>query len=271
VSGDNKVAVITGASRGIGLGIAGKLAKQGYRVALLAKTTRPHPKLPGTLQEAVSEIESLGGTALGIKTDIREEEQVVEAHRQILGQWGRVDVLVNNASAISLTPTLETAMKRFDLMHQVNARATFMCSKIFLPELLKQGGHILTLSPPLTWNVEWFAPHFAYTSSKFGMSLCSWSLAAEMKGQALSINTLWPKTTIATAAVANLLGGEAMVKRSRKPAIVADAAWEILKKAPGLETGQFLVDEDVLRDAGGYDLSSYAVDPAADLAPDFFL
>jgi len=266
-----KVAFISGASRGIGKAIALKLAREGYSIAIAAKTTQPHPKLEGTIFTAAEEIRQAGGEALPLEVDVRSEDQVSQAIDKTVSTFGRLDVLVNNASAIHITPTLQTEMKKFDLMFAVNVRATFMCSKLAIPHLSKRGGHILNLSPPLNLDSKWFAPHVAYTMSKYGMSLCVLGMAEELRPNRISVCALWPKTTIATAAVLNLLGGSEMVKRSRKPEIMADAAFEYLRTEPGALTGKFLIDEEVLRAAGIGDLEVYAVDPGQTLQPDFFL
>lgn len=263
---------ITGASRGIGLAIALRAARDGANIAVVAKTDTPHPKLPGTVHTACAAIEQAGGKALACVADVRDEVAIAQAVEQTVKKFGGLDILVNNASAISLTPTLSTAMKRFDLMHSVNARGTFVCAQAALPHLLKsEGAHILTLSPPLDLRPEWFGPHLAYSLSKYGMSLCTLGLANEHSKQAISVNSLWPKTIIATAAVENLLGGSSALARCRKPEIVADAAHTILTELAGEQTGQFLVDEEVLRSQGIVNFSSYAMDPNEELAPDLFI
>jgi citronellol/citronellal dehydrogenase len=260
---------ITGASRGIGLAIALRAARDGANVAIAAKTVDPHPKLAGTIYTAAKEIEAAGGKALPLMCDIRSEEQVHEAVQATVQAFGGIDACVNNASAISLTGALETPMRKFDLMHQVNARGTFLVSQACLPHLLKsKHGHILTLSPPLNLSPRWFGPHVAYSMAKYGMSLCVLGLAAEFEGQ-VAVNALWPKTTIATAAV-NMLGGEDLMRASRKPDIMADAAHAILTKDVTY-SGRFCVDEDVLREAGVTDFTSYRVDPAVEPTPDFFV
>jgi len=267
----DKVLFITGASRGIGKAIAIRAARDGAMIAIAAKTSEPHPKLDGTIHTAAEEIRAAGGKALPIVTDVRSQESVASAVEKTLKEFGKIDILINNASAISLTPTTATEMKRFDLMLQVNVRATFMTSKLCIPALKVSGGHILNLSPPLNFETRWFAPHVAYSISKYGMSLCVLGMAGELKAHKISVNALWPKTTIATAAIMNLLGGEAIAKRSRKPEILADAAHIILSRPPGEQTGQFFVDEEVLKSAGTTDFSHYAVTPGAELAPDFFV
>lgn len=263
---------ITGASRGIGLAIALRAARDGANIAVVAKTDKPHPKLPGTVHSACEAIESAGGQALACVADIRDETAVLSAVESTVERFGGIDILVNNASAISLSNTAQTSMKRFDLMHSVNARGTFLCAQATLPHLLKSsGGHILTMSPPLQLRPEWFGPHLAYSLAKYGMSLCTLGLAEEHRQSRLSVNSLWPKTIIATAAVANLLGGQAALARCRTPEIVADAAHAVLSERSGARTGQFLIDEELLRECGETDFASYAVDPSQTLAPDLFV
>jgi len=265
-----KTLFISGASRGIGLAIAKRAAQDGANVAIAAKTAEPHPRLPGTIYTAAEDIEKAGGKALPLVCDIRFEDKVEEAVAKTVEAYGGIDILVNNASAIMLTGTLETPMKRYDLMHQVNARGTFLCSQKALPHLLKADNpHILNISPPLNMEAKWFGPHVAYTMAKFGMSMCVLGMAAEFKGK-VAVNALWPKTAIATAAVKNLLGGDESMKRCRKPEIMADAAHAILTKGTDY-SGNFLVDEEVLKEAGVTDLDPYAMTPDADLMPDFFL
>lgn len=267
----DRVLFITGGSRGIGLAIAKRAAQDGAKIAIAAKTADPHPKLPGTIYTAAEEIERAGGRALPLICDIRFEDQVTAAIAKTVETFGRLDILVNNASAISLTGTLQTPMKRFDLMHQVNARGTFMTTKLALPHLLEADNpHVLMLSPPLSLKPHWFAPHVAYTMAKYGMSMCVLGMAEEFRGR-VAFNALWPRTAIATAAVANLLGGEEMVRRSRKPEIVADAAHWILTRPAGEVTGNFFIDEDILRQAGVTDFTAYAVEPGQDLVPDLFV
>jgi len=267
-----KTLFITGASRGIGKAIGLRAAKDGANVVIAAKTTEPHPRLPGTIFTAAEEIEAAGGQALPIKVDIRFEENVQEAVDQAVEKFGGIDVLVNNASAIFLAGTTDTPMKRYDLMHQVNTRGTFLCSQKCIPHLAKSdNAHILNISPPLNMETRWFAPHVAYTMAKFGMSMCVLGMAGELKSKGIAVNALWPRTAIATAAVQNLLGGEQAIKGSRTPEIMADAAYEILTTPSADQTGGFLVDDDVLKAAGVTDFTKYAVDPEADLVPDFFL
>lgn len=266
-----KTIFITGASRGIGKAIALKAAGDGANVVVAAKTAEPHPKLPGTIHTAVEEIEAAGGRGLAVCTDIRFEDQVEAAVETAVAEFGGIDILVNNASAISLTGTLETPMKRFDLMHGVNTRGTYLMSQKCLPHLLKGSNpHILNLSPPLNLDPKWFAPHVAYTMAKYGMSLCVLGMAEEFRGQ-VAVNALWPATAIATSAVRNVLGGDQMVQRSRTVDICSDAAWEILTRDGATCTGQFFIDEDVLKEAGVDDFSRYAVDPGAELIKDFFV
>ena len=266
----NKTLFISGASRGIGLAIALRAARDGANVAIAAKTAEPHPRLPGTVFTAAEEIEKAGGKALPNIVDIRFEDQVEAAIAKTVDTFGGIDILVNNASAIMLTGTLETPMKRYDLMHHVNTRGTFLCSQKALPHLLKADNpHILNISPPLNMEAQWFGPHVAYTMAKFGMSMCVLGMASEFAGK-VAVNALWPKTAIATAAVKNLLGGDDAMARCRKPEIMGDAAHAIVTK--GIDySGHFLVDEVVLRQAGVEDLDQYAVSPGSELVPDFFL
>ncbi len=263
---------ISGGSRGIGLAIAMRAAQDGANIIIAAKTAEPHPKLPGTIYTAAEDIEAAGGKALPLVCDIRSEEQVVEAVAKGADHFGGIDICVNNASAISLTPTLQTSMKRFDLMQQVNTRGTFLVSKTCVPFLLKSDNpHILNLSAPLNMEEKWFAPHVAYTMAKFGMSMCVLGMAGEFREQGIAVNALWPRTTIATAAVQNLLGGDELARRSRKPEIMGDAAHVILTRPSREFTGNFCIDDEILESAGVTDLSAYAVDPSVELAPDFFV
>jgi citronellol/citronellal dehydrogenase len=263
---------ITGASRGIGKAIALRAAKDGASIVIAAKTTKPHPKLPGTIYTAAEEIEKAGGEALPCIVDIRFEDQVVAAVEKTIATFGRIDILVNNASAIHLSDTVSTPMKRYDLMHQVNTRGTFLCSQKCIPYLEKADNpHILNLSPPLNMEAKWFAPHVAYTMAKFGMSMCVLGMAEELKIKGIAVNALWPRTTIATAAVRNLLGGEGMIRASRKPEIMADAAHEILTQPSRECTGNFFVDDAVLKAKGITDFSVYAVEANVELMSDFFL
>ena len=268
----DKTVFIIGASRGIGKAIALRAAKDGANVVVAAKTAEPHPKLPGTIYTAAEEIEAAGGKALPVVTDIRFEEQVEAAVAKTVETFGGIDILVNNASAIMLTGTLQTPMKRFDLMHQVNTRGTYMVSQKCLPHLLKADNpHILNLSPPLNLNPRWFKNHVAYTMAKYGMSMCVLGMAEEFRSKGVGVNALWPRTSVATAAVKNILGGDAMMKKSRKPEILADAFYAIVSK-PGSEcTGNFFIDDDVMKAEGVTDLDQYAVEPGQDLLTDFFL
>jgi citronellol/citronellal dehydrogenase len=260
---------VTGGSRGIGLAIAVAAARQGANVAIAAKTSDPHPKLPGTIHTAAAAITDAGGHALPLMVDVRDEAQIEAAVAKTVERFGGIDICVNNASAIQLTPTLQTPMKRFDLMFTVNVRATFATSQACLPHLLRSPrAHILNLSPPLNMDPRWFKDHVAYTMSKYGMSMCVLGMAAEFAGR-VAVNALWPRTTIATAAV-NMLGGQAMMDNSRTPEIMGDAAIAILSQ-PVTATGRFYVDEEVLRATGVTDFSKYAVKPGAPLHPDFFL
>jgi citronellol/citronellal dehydrogenase len=265
-----KTVFITGASRGIGQEIGMRLAREGANIIIAAKTAEPHPKLPGTIYTAAAEMEKVGGQALPLVVDVREEEQVYEAVNQAVSKFGGIDILINNASAIQLTPTLQTDMKRYDLMHQINTRGTFLCSKACIPHLLKAPNpHVLNISPPLNMETRWFAPHVAYTMAKFGMSMCVLGMAGEFKGK-IAFNALWPRTAIATAAV-NMLGGEAMMRASRKPEIMADAAFFILSQDAKTYSGNFLIDDEVLQANGVTDLDQYANVPGEKLAPDFFI
>jgi len=267
-----KTLLITGASRGIGLAIALRAAADGANIAIAAKTTQPHPKLPGTIYTAADEIEKAGGRALPVEADIRFEEQIVAAVTKTAAVFGGIDILVNNASAIFLAGTADTPMKRFDLMHQVNARGTFACSQACLPYLKKAANpHILTLSPPLNMDPNWFAPHVAYTMAKYGMSMCVLGMSQELRPLGIAVNALWPRTPIDTSAVRNLLGGEETLRGSRTPQIIADAAHLILTRDSRTCTGNFFLDEPLLRDAGATDFDKYAVVPGAPLLPDFFL
>jgi len=267
-----KTLFITGGSRGIGLAIGRRAARDGANVAIASKTAEPHPRLEGTIYTAAQEIEAAGGRALPLVCDVRQEEQVVDALRRTAETFGGLDVLVNNASAIQLTRTPETDMKRFDLMHGVNARATFMASKHAIAYLERSANpHILTLSPPLDMAERWFSGHLAYSMAKYGMSLVVLGLAGELRPQGIADNALWPRTTIATAAIRNLLGGEAMLRASRTPEIVADAAHAVLCKPARDFTGQFLIDDSFLAGEGVTDFDRYRVDPTVDLTPDFFV
>ncbi len=266
-----KTLFITGASRGIGKAIALRAAADGANIVVAAKTDQPHPKLPGTIHTAAAEIEAAGGKALALMVDIRDDAQIAAAVARAVDAFGGIDILINNASAISLTPTLETPAKRFDLMMGVNVRGTFLCSQACIPHLKRAANpHILMISPPLNMEERWFAPHVAYTIAKFGMSECVLGLAGELRDAGIAVNALWPRTTIATAAV-NMLGGDAMIKRSRKPEIMADAAHIVLTRPAGGFTGRFLIDDEVLRENGVADLSGYNVTPGVEPIPDFFV
>jgi citronellol/citronellal dehydrogenase len=266
-----KTLFITGASRGIGKAIGLAAAREGANVVIAAKSSVPNPKLPGTIHSAAAELEAAGGRALAVRCDIRDEHEIAAAVSAAVERFGGIDVLVNNASAIFLAGTAETPMKRYDLMHQVNARGTFACSQACLPHLAKsENPHILNLSPPLSLNPRWFASHVAYTMAKYGMSLCVLGMSEELREQGIAVNALWPRTVIATAAL-NLLGGEETAAHGRTPDIVADAAVAILKRPSRSCTGNFFIDDDVLREEGTTDFAKYAVKPGADLWPDFFL
>ncbi len=265
-----KTLVITGASRGIGLAIAERAARDGANVAILAKSDVANPKLPGTIHSAAAAVEAAGGRALAIRCDIREEDEVRGAVAQVHAHFGAIDILVNNASAIWLRGALDTPMKRFDLMQGVNARGTFLCSQVCLPLLLESDNpHILTLAPPPSLDPKWWGPSTGYTLAKMGMSLVTLGLAEEFKERRISINALWPRTIIATDALKMIPGVE--VARCRKPTIVADAAHAVLTASAGTHTGQFLIDEEVLRVAGVTDFEQYAVSPGQPLLPDLFL
>jgi citronellol/citronellal dehydrogenase len=266
-----KTIFITGASRGIGKAIALRAAADGANVVVAAKTVEPHPKLPGTIHTAAGEIEAAGGRALPVPVDVRFEDQIAAAALKAAAEFGGIDILVNNASAISLTGTIATPMKRFDLMFGVNVRGTFACSQACLPYLAKsKNPHILTLSPPLAMAPKWFRDHGAYTISKYGMSMCVLGMAEEFRDAGIGVNALWPRTVIATAAVA-MLGGAVDPKNCRKPEIVADAAHAILTRDSRACTGNFFIDEEVLMQEGITDFSPYAYEPGADLLPDLFL
>jgi citronellol/citronellal dehydrogenase len=272
VSLRGKTLFITGASRGIGLAIALRAARDGANIAIAAKTEKPHPKLQGTIYTAAEEIEKAGGKALPLACDIREEAQVAGAIDKAAAQFGGIDIVVNNASAIQLTRTSDTDMKRFDLMHQINTRGTFMVSKYAIPHLERaKNPHILALSPPLDMKEKWFAPHTAYTMAKFGMSIVVLGLAGELRQKGIAVNALWPRTTIATAAIQNLLGGDRIMRMSRTPDIIAEAAWRIFQKPSREFTGNFLIDDTFLAAEGETDFDKYRVDPSQPLAPDFFV
>jgi citronellol/citronellal dehydrogenase len=271
-----KTLFISGASRGIGLAIGLRAARDGANVAIVAKTAEPNPKLEGTVYTAAKEIEAAGGKALPLVTDIRDEAAVAAAVAKTVEAFGGIDVLVNNASAISLTNTESTSMKRYDLMHGINTRGTFVCSQACVPHLRKAAqahgqAHVLNISPPLNMETRWFQPHVAYTMAKFGMSMCVLGMAGEFKRDGIAFNALWPRTAIATAAVKNLLGGDVAMRASRKPEIMADAAYAILTKPSRDVTGHFFIDDEVLAAEGITDLSKYAMDPTAQLLPDYFI
>src|SRR5271170_2910646 len=254
-----KTLFITGGSRGIGLAIALRAAREGANIAIAAKTAEPNPRLPGTIYSAAAEIEKAGGKALPLQCDIRFEDQAAAAVAACAAKFGGIDICVNNASAISLTGTEQTEMKRYDLMHAINTRGTFLVSKTCIPHLKQAANpHVLNLSPPLNMETRWFAPHVAYTMAKFGMSMCVLGMAEELRAQYIAVNALWPRTVIATAAVQNLLGGDEVIKGSRSPEIMADAAHVILTRSSKEATGNFYIDDEVLAAAGVKDLSKYA-------------
>jgi citronellol/citronellal dehydrogenase len=267
-----KTLFVTGASRGIGLAIALRAARDGANIAIAAKTDTPHPKLTGTIHTAASEIVAAGGRALPLVVDVRDEASVKSAIEATAARFGGIDIVVNNASAISLTGIAATDMRRFDLMHQVNTRGTFLVSKYALPHLERaENPHILTLSPPLDMREKWFAPHTAYSIAKFGMSLVVLGLAGELRPKGIAVNALWPRTTIATAAIKNLLGGDEVMRRSRTPEILADAAYAVFAKPARDFTGNFLIDDTFLAAAGVTDFARYRVDASEPLQPDFFV
>jgi citronellol/citronellal dehydrogenase len=265
-----KTLFITGASRGIGKAIALRAARDGANIVIAAKTTEAHPKLPGTIHSAAEEIEAVGGKALALQVDIHDEAQIAEGVARAVEHFGGIDILVNNASAISLTGTLETPMKRFDLMMGVNARGTFATSQACIPHLKRASNpHILMLSPPLSMQPKWFAPHTAYTMAKYGMSMCVLGMSEEFRSDGIAVNALWPRTLIATAALAMIPGVDP--GQGRKPEIVADAAHAILTRDSSTCTGNFFIDDEVLAREGVSDMTPYAVDPNKSLLPDLFL
>ena len=267
-----KTLFISGGSRGIGLAIALRAARDGANVTIAAKTSEPHPKLPGTIHTAAADIEAAGGRALPVLCDIREEAQVASAVEQTVEAFGGIDIVINNASAIQLSGTLGTDMKRYDLMNGINARGTFLVSKTCLPHLLKAANpHVLTLSPPLDMSPKWFKNHVAYSMAKYGMSMVTLGMAEEFRGKGVAFNSLWPLTAIDTAAVRNLLGGEAVARISRLPDIMADAAHAVLTRNSTECTGNFFIDEMVLREEGVTDFSAYAPGASGPLAADFFV
>jgi citronellol/citronellal dehydrogenase len=270
-----KTLFITGASRGIGLAIALRAAKDGANIVVAAKTDVENPKLPGTIYSAAKEIEAAGGKALAVKVDVRDEKSVEEAVAKAVATFGGIDILINNASAINLTGTEKTDMKRYDLMHSINTRGTFLCTKLCIPHLRKaENPHVINLSPPLNMDPKWFAPHVAYTMAKFGMSMCVLGHAEELKGDGIAVNALWPRTTIATAAVNNLLGGDALMQVSRTPELMGEAAHCILTRKSKLSTGNFFIDDEVMASEGlaNDGLKRFNANPNAKyLAPDFFV
>jgi citronellol/citronellal dehydrogenase len=268
----NKTVFITGASRGIGKAIALRLAKEGANIVIAAKSVAENPKLGGTIFSAATDVEKAGGKALAVRCDIRDETQIMEAVEKAVSTFGGIDVLINNASAISLTSTEQTEPKRFDLMHDINVRGTFFVSQACIPHLKKgDNPHILNLSPPINLDVKWLGPHVAYTMSKYNMTMIALGLSAELKKFGIAANTLWPRTTIATAAVQNLLGGDALINMSRTPEIIADAVYFILKRPSSECTGNNFIDEEVLAAEGISDLEKYSVVPGARLYTDLFL
>ena len=267
-----KTLFITGASRGIGLAIALRAAKDGANIAIAAKTAEPHRHLPGTIYSAADEIEKAGGKALPLVVDVRDEDNVREAVERTVETYGGIDICVNNASAIQLTGTLATDMKRYDLMHQINARGTFVTSKACIPHLKRAANpHVLMLSPPLDMSPRWFGTHVAYTMAKFGMSMCVLGMAAEFKDDGIAFNALWPRTGIATAAIQFALGGEQGMRQCRTPEIMADAAHAIFEKPARAFSGRFLIDDSFLYEEGVRDFDKYRVDPSQPLMPDFFV
>lgn len=266
-----KTMFISGGSRGIGLAIAVRAAREGANVALIAKTDEPHPQLPGTVHTAADEIREAGGRALPVVGDIRDQDAVLGAVAKAVDEFGGIDICVNNASAINLANVESMPLKRYDLIQSINSRGTFIVSQACIPHLKANGGHILTLSPPINLNPRWLGAHAPYTLSKYGMTLLTLGMAEELKGAGVAANCLWPETTIATAAVQNLLGGDEMIRRSRTPEIMGDAALEIVSKDPADASGQCFIDSAVLGAAGGYDLDAYAVEPGLDFYPDAFL
>jgi len=267
----DKTLFITGASRGIGLEIAKCAARDGANVVVAAKTLEPHPKLPGTIFTAAEEIEALGGNALPLQLDVRDDDAAAEAVAKAAAHFGGIDILVNNASAINLANTDKIDMKRFDLMHQVNTRGSYLMSKLALPYLRKsENAHILMLSPPLDMDAKWFSPHIAYTMAKFGMSMCVLGLAEELRGDGIAVNALWPRTMIATSAVKNVVGNE-LIQASRTPQVMADAAYSMLCQDAATYSGRFMLDDEVLAESGVTDFDAYRVDPASALHIDMFV
>jgi citronellol/citronellal dehydrogenase len=267
-----KTMFLSGGSRGIGLAIAKRAAADGANIALIAKTAEPHPMLEGTIFSAAEEIEAVGGAALPIVGDIRHDEQVAAAVARTVETFGGIDICVNNASAINLAGTEYLPMKSYDLMQDINTRGTFLVSKACIPHLKRaENPHILTLSPPLNLAQHWFRNHVAYTIAKYGMSMCTLGMSAEFEDEGIAVNSLWPRTIIATAAVQNLLGGDAAMQQSRRPEILADAAYEIFNRPSREATGNFYIDDEVLAEAGVTDLSGYSYVPDAGLQRDIFL
>ncbi len=268
----DRVVIMSGGSRGIGLAIAKTLAAEGAKVAIIAKTDQPHPKLEGTIHTAAAEIEEAGGEALAILGDVRDDDAVGRAVAQTVERFGAIDIVVNNASAINLAPMRDLDVKRFDLMQSINARGTFVLTKAALPHLRESDhGHVLTLSPPLSADPKWLANHSAYTLSKFGMTMLTLGVAQDEREHGIGANCLWPRTIIATAAVQNLLGGDAAMAQARTPQIYADAAAEILRRDPRECTGNAFIDDEVLAEAGVTDLSKYTVTPGGELILDIFV
>ena len=268
----DKTIFITGASRGIGKAMALRAARDGANIIIAAKTTTAHAKLPGTIFTAAEEIEKAGGRALAVKTDIRFEDQVAAAVEQGVAEFGGLDIVINNASALGLTGLQDTTMKMYDRMQDINARGSYVLTQLAMPHLLKADNpHVLNISPPLSLKPKWFAGHTAYTLSKFAMSMWVLGLSAEFAAKGVAFNALWPKTAIATAAVRNILGGEKMINASRQPAIMGEAAWAVLTRDSRECTGRFLTDEEVLTEEGTTDFDQYAVVPGTPLIPDFFL
>lgn len=267
----DKTVFITGSSRGIGREIALRCAREGASVAVTGKSAEPHPKLPGTIHSVATEVENAGGKALALRLDVRDEQAILDAVDKTVATFGGIDILINNAGAISLSPTLDTPSKRLDLVWGVNMRATFLASQACIPHLKRSTNpHILTLSPPLNMDPKWFSPHLAYTISKYGMSMCTLGLSREFAAEGIAVNSLWPRTTIATAAI-EFNFPDSILRSSRKPSIMADAAFEILTRDSRSETGNFHIDEDILRSAGVTDFEQYAVSPGAPHYPDLFL
>jgi len=267
-----KTLLITGSSRGIGQAIALRAARDGANIVVIGKTDTPHDRLPGTIHSSARDIEAAGGQALPCAVDIRHEQQVADAVSRAVDRFGGIDIVVNNASAIFLAGTADTPLKRYDLMQAVNVRGTFVTTQCCLPHLLRADNpHVLNIAPPLNFEARWFAPHLAYSMAKYGMSLCVLGMAEEFRERGVAVNALWPRTAIATAAISNILGGEALLRKTRRPEIMADAAHAILVRGSRTCTGQFFIDDQVLAETGVTDLTAYAVDPESELMPDFFV